>query len=235
MSEVLERDGLIDHDLIAAWHAENVAAADRLVAARLALAKAEEEHIAASHATGRAANAGDEQDVMAAQLRLEEKARFLKVAKDIFDSAAAAMTRSNGRRELVRGMAHRGMFEDAVRQRVEAARCADLAREALGKAEAGYRAATAQVRLAFQNGLSDCQGGALDGFDLVRTEAQERKHWKDRGIDPDRPKHPMVEPVAISDEQAHAEGLVRMSKGDDIIFVSPATLGNHVATGWRQI
>jgi hypothetical protein len=41
----------------------------------------------------------------------------------------------------------------------------------------------------------------------------------------------MVEPVALSDEQAHAEGLLKMSKGDDVIHVSPSVIDSHVAAG----
>jgi hypothetical protein len=224
VSETLERDPLVNHKLIEDWQAEATAAAERLVAARSALTKAQAVDTAAGIASERTiANGGD---AHAAELELEKTARARLVAQKVYDAAAAAVARSNERRQIVSGLAHKGLYEDGIRQRIAAARRWDAAKAELAAAEADRAAADLQMRRAMQSGTYDLFG-ALDHPDPMKTEEQERAHWRSRGIDPDDPQHPARMPTEISTAEAHEQGLVRVSRGSATQFVHRSAVASQ--------
>jgi hypothetical protein len=231
--DVMERtDDLVDHEMLARWQSDHAAAAERLVVARQALAKAQGEHTAAGFASERAITNGG--DVLAAEIALEAAARRHGVAQKVYDAAAAAVARSNDRRQIVSGLAHKGLYEHGIRQRIAAARRWDLAKAEVAAAEADRAAADTQMRRAMQSGTYDLFG-ALDHPDLMRTEERERQHWRSRGIDPDCPRHPARMPTELTAAEAHEQGLVKLVKDDVAIHVHPSAVAAHVQNGWKDL
>ena len=135
--------------------------------------------------------AGNGGDPAKAEDALEAAAKAKRVAQKVADAAVATFQREHGREAIVRGMAHRGVYERGIALRVAAARAGDAARAALAAAQSDYEAACKLMEAARNGGLPDLHG-ALSPYDpnSLRTEAQERAIWVARHVDPDAPKHP---------------------------------------------
>jgi hypothetical protein len=179
-------DNLVDHASIAEWKAGHDAAYSRMVTTASDLETAKAAHRMAEQAS-EAAVAGDG-NAMAAETKLMAAETALRVAQKVADAAAAAFRRQHDRETIVRGLAHKPVYENGIALRLAAAKAGDAAKAALALAEQNYRAATEQMLAACRNGLSDVHG-ALSGSEALRSEVDERAVWTARGIDANAPRH----------------------------------------------
>lgn len=158
-------DNLVDHASIAEWKTGHDAAYSRMVTTASDLETAKAAHRMAEQAS-EAAVAGDG-NAMVAETKLMAAETALRVAQKVADAAAAAFRRQHDRQTVVRGLAHKPVYENGITLRLAAAKAGDEARAALALAEQNYRAATEQMLAACRNGLSDIHG-ALGGPDTLR-------------------------------------------------------------------
>jgi hypothetical protein len=229
-----ERDTLIDHAALAVHQnllnvlSERVSVANGLRnKAQAAYDEAQDKYQAAVFGRG-----GDAHEL---KITLEAAARRLSVESERSDAARAELQHANARTDIVRGIAHRKVYEDGIRRRIAASARWDAGKKEMEAAEADRATANAQMRGAMQAGLPDVHG-ALDGPDPMNSEAQERAHWHNRNVNPDRPSHPArMPPEQLTDEQARAQGLVKMANGEQSTYVHPSAVAAHVSNGWKDL
>jgi hypothetical protein len=166
---------LVDQRIISASQAALTAAASRLATAQAGIGPAKELADKAKERAELAIASGD-----ANAMDLSEKAdvmgRRLAVSKRIAEVAADALALARDDLKVQTGIAYRGVYANGVQARLDAARAADIAREALKAAEAKYDAATASILFAIQNGAQDVVYGNWQHHTLVDA-ATEAKRW----------------------------------------------------------
>lgn len=194
MGEVLERttDDLVDREAIAAHQKKVAALRERLAKAAEALRVEQSVHSTAEANYRRAVDtaSGERHELKSA---LDAAASRLVVESESHDAARASLAFHQSETERVIATAHKGMYVDGIRRRLEAAKAGDRAKAALQAAAAEYLAATEQMREACGTGLPDVHHAlsvGTMGFGVLTTYAVERKIWLDRRVSVDDPKHP---------------------------------------------
>jgi hypothetical protein len=182
---------LIDHGIIARAAERHGATAARLAKAASDRAKAQAALETAHDVSERAV--GGDGDALEAQIRLEAAARLLDVAARVHERAELEHRRATADHETAQALALKPVWAADVRRRLALAREGDALDAKKAAVMREYAAVTEHMReLAVLGpvGLPDLHGSLGDGTVVFRTEQEERKHWQDRQVDPDDPRHP---------------------------------------------
>jgi hypothetical protein len=233
MSETIERerDPLVDHAALAVHQnllnvlAERVSVANGLRnKAQAAYDEAQDKYQAAVFGRG-----GDAHEL---KLALENAARRLAVESERADAARAELQHANALTDTVRAIAHKPVHESHMRNWRDDVKRRDAAVAVLAGIDADIAADIAGMRACNSIGLPDIHG-LLQSHELPKTARDLRAHFEARYIEWDDPKHPArMPPERLTDEQARAQGLVKMAKGEDVTHVHPSAVAAHVASGW---
>lgn len=175
-------DDFIDHNTLREAKEQHDAATLRLKIAQSGLAAAQGAHDRAKLASEAAIKGESTVSAMDAEHDLEAAAKALRVAEKVHDAARESHTDITEWQTTASGLAHRGVYLEGIRRRLEAARKGDKARAMLAEADADHLAATMVLQHAHQLGTPHF-GNAHNGPRGLQTEAQEAAIWAGAGVD----------------------------------------------------